>query len=141
MDALLIAMDIYGSDMRHILVDNGSFSNLLFASNKMGLSLSHLQAAGTLLRSFSAFAELKAYLANPTMLASPTQPCCYTLQRPQPRRAWSSSKNSTRGKTYATPSVLHSGGSTGGAEGAPAPPNSMKSMGAPPKPPTISSHS
>ena len=34
-----------------------------------------------------------------------------------------------------------SGGSTGGAEGAPAPPNSMKSMGAPQAPPTISSHS
>ena len=34
-----------------------------------------------------------------------------------------------------------SGGCTGGAEGAPAPPNSMKSMGAPLSPPTISSHS
>ena len=53
-DALVIAANIQGVDVRRILV-NGSSTNLLFAStfDKMGLSKTHLLPPGTPLRGFS----------------------------------------------------------------------------------------
>jgi len=54
-DALVVAANIYGSDVCRIMVNNGSSIDLLFIDtfDKMGLPCSHLQAAGTPLKGFS----------------------------------------------------------------------------------------